>query len=130
MKGKIAVVLLSGLLFACAPMQPPQTASAPPPPPPPPPPAPAAVAAPPADRIVAIRRATCERLLQLSNEDRATASMFYIGYQASRFGSRTINVAVLAPILALTIGYCQANPDRPAADAFAAAYAAYTRYPW
>ena len=56
--------------------------------------------------------------------------MFYIGYQASRFGSRTINVAVLAPILALTIGYCQAHPERPAADAFAAAYAAYTRYPW
>ena len=90
MNGKPAAVLLSGLLLACVQMQPPE-ATAPPAPSPPPaqaqapaPPAPTAAAEPPPDHIVNIRRARCEDLLKLSPEDRAAASMFYIGYQASR----------------------------------------------
>ena len=117
MNRKIAAVLLSGLLFACVPVQPP-TASAPPPPPP----APAAQPAP-ADRIVGIRKATCDDLLKLSEEDRGMASMFYIGYQASRFGSSTINVGSIPKIETTAIDYCAAHPNQPVVGAFARAYA-------
>lgn len=118
MYGKTAIVLLSSLLFACAQA-----------PPPPPPPAAAAepAAAPPAqqvqeDRFVAIRRAPCERVLQLPNEDRAAAAMFYMGYQASRSGATAINVPKIPSLVSLAVSYCKAYPSRPAAEAFAYAY--------
>ena len=124
MYGKAAVVLLlSGLLGACM-QAPPQTAAAPPPPPPPPIPAatPAPVEAPTGDRIVAIRRATCERFLELSPDDRHAAAMFYVGYQSSRFGASYINVNVIPSIVRLASDYCSAYPNRPAAAAFAYGY--------
>jgi hypothetical protein len=131
MNGKIAAVLLSGLLFACVQPAPPQ-AVAPPPSAPPPAPAPPPAAAAPApgplaeaireERIVDIRGAGCEALLGLDQEDRIMAAMFYIGYQASRSGSRTINVGRIPSIARLALSYCQANPDRPVAAAFAQAY--------
>jgi hypothetical protein len=122
MNGKIAVVLLSGLLFACVQTQPPE-ASAPPSAPPAPTaaPAPAAVSVP-ADRFVIIRRATCDTLLALTAEDREDASMFYIGYQASRFRARAINVGLIPSIEAQALNYCAANPNRTVAQAFAEAY--------
>jgi hypothetical protein len=120
MKGRAAIVLLSGVLFACVQTPPP---APPPPPPPAPPPAPAAASPPaPADRWVAIRMAPCSRFLELSQEDRTAASMFYVGYQASRFGAGDINVSGLGSIVYLATSYCQAFPDRPTAEAFAAAY--------
>jgi hypothetical protein len=64
----------------------------------------------------------CSRFLQLSQEDRAAASMFYLGYQASRLGAGDINVSGLGSMVSLADSYCQAFPDRPAAEAFAAAY--------
>jgi hypothetical protein len=100
-------------------------AAAPPAAPPPPiaAPAPAPVAEPtPGDRLVTIREATCERLLELSPDDRAAASMFYIGYQASRLQARTINVGLIPAIEEQAIGYCQENPDRTVVQAFAHAY--------
>jgi hypothetical protein len=120
MKGKSAVVLLLGLLVACVQAQPQEAAA------PPPAPAPAATPvpateAPAGDRIVTIRRATCERFLQLSAEDRAAASMFYIGYQSSRSRARTVNVNLLPSIEALALDYCSAYPNRPVAAAFAQA---------
>jgi len=48
--------------------------------------------------------------------------MFYIGYQASRFHARTINVAVIPSIEAQALTYCEENPDRPVVQAFAEAY--------
>src|SRR5271169_4613034 len=141
MNGKTAAVLLSALLVACAQMPPPQvaasSASSPPPAPvaptPPPAPAPSAVPAtapaqPPAaksaptDHIVNIREASCQNLLRLSPQDRAAASMFYIGYQASRLRARTINVGVIPSIEEQAISYCEENPDRTAAQAYANAY--------
>lgn len=123
MKGKTAIVLLSGLLFACTQPQPPQTAAPPPAPPPAPAPAPAPTAeAPPAERIVAIRGATCQTLLSLSPDDRAMASMFYIGYQASRSRSATINVNAIPQMQSLAQMYCAAYPNRTVANAFADAY--------
>ena len=131
MNGKIAAVLLSGLLFGCVQAPPPE-------PPPPPPPAPAPPAAPPPaaaappsgalaeavreERIVDIRAAGCEGLLNLDNDDRIAAAMFYIGYEASRYGSRTINVGRIPTIGRLALSYCQAHPERPANEAFAQAF--------
>src|SRR5215813_3898744 len=91
MKGKAAVVLFSGLLFACVQAPPPTTTAAPPPAPPPAPAvAPAPVAeAPPANRRVSIRAVRCARLLELPEDDRAAASLFYLGYQASSLRART-----------------------------------------
>ena len=95
MNGKTAFVLLSGVLSGslCACAQPPEAAAPAAPAPPPvaaaaPAPAPAPVPEPPpGDRWVSIQGATCERLLELSPDDRAAASLFYIGYQAARFGA-------------------------------------------
>jgi hypothetical protein len=118
MRGKTAVVLLAGLLFACT--QPPEAAA---------PPAPAPVAAPPpaaapapTDHIVNIRGASCAALLALSPDDRADATMFYLGYQASRYGARTINVNAIGSMESVALSYCAAFPDRPAAAAFADAF--------
>jgi HdeA/HdeB family len=142
MNGKTAAVLLSALLAACVQTPPPQvaasSASSPPPAPaaaptPPPAPAPSAVpaAAPaqppaaksaPTDHIVNIREISCQNLLRLSPEDRAAAAMFYVGYQASRYRARTINVSVIPSIEAQAVTYCQENPNWSAAQAFAQAY--------
>src|SRR5438132_2697955 len=98
MNGKTAFVLLSGVLSGslCACVQPPDAAApaaATPPPVAAAAPAPAPVAEPtPSNRWVSIQGATCEKLLELSPDDRAAASLFYIGYQAARLRSRTINV--------------------------------------
>src|SRR5208282_3327733 len=64
----------------------------------------------------------CEDLLSLSPDDRAAASMFYIGYQASRLRATTINVGVIPSIEDQALIYCQENPDEPVAQAFAQAY--------
>lgn len=128
MNGKPAAVLLSAFLVACVQTQPPE-ATAPTAPSPPAAQAPASAPAQasaaepaPVDHIVNIRRARCEDLLKLSPEDRAAASMFYIGYQASRFRARTINVGVIPSIADQAIAYCEENPDRTVAQAFAEAY--------
>jgi hypothetical protein len=129
MNGKTSAVLLSVLLVACVQTQPPEVA-APAAPSLPPAPAPAAALAPatesppPADHIVYIRRASCQDLLKLAPEDRAAASMFYIGYQAARFRAGSINVGVIPSIQAQALAYCEENPDRPVVQAFAEAYSA------
>ena len=124
MNGKIGVVLLSGLLFACVQQPPPNTAaSAAPPPVPAAAPAPAPIAAaPPASRFVSIRGARCSRLLELPEDDRAAASLFYIGYQASRLGARTINVGAIPDAEAQALSYCEASPNLSVASAFRRAY--------
>jgi hypothetical protein len=127
MNGKTAFLLLSGVLSgslgAC--VQPPAAAPAAPTPPPvaAPAPAPAPVAeAPPANRWVSIQGATCKRLLELSPDDRAAASLFYIGYQAARFRSRAVNVAAIPNAEEWAENYCAEHPGRPAVEAFRQAY--------
>jgi hypothetical protein len=130
MNGKTAFMLLSGLLSGslCACAQPQEAAApaaSPPPavPSPAPAPAPAPVAEPPTgDRWVSIRGATCERLLELSSDDRAAASLFYTGYQAARFGSRAINVAAIPNAEEWAERYCAEHPGQPAVEAFRQAY--------
>jgi hypothetical protein len=136
MNGKTAFVLLSGVLSGslCACVQPPGAAAPAAPTPPPvaapapapvaaPPPAPAPVAEPtPGNRWVSIQGATCKRLLELSPDDRAAASLFYIGYQAARFRSRAINVAAIPNAEEWAESYCAEHPERPAVEAFRQAY--------
>ena len=134
MNAKTAALLLSGLLMACTQTQP-QEAAAPAAPSPPPasalaptqaaepaPVSPQAAAPAPVNRIVDIRRAGCQNLLTLEPDDRAAASMFYIGYQAARFRSRTINVGGIPSIEAQALTYCQEHPEQTVAQAFAQAY--------
>src|SRR5438045_8694918 len=93
MNGKPAVVLLSGLLFACVQAPPPAPPAAPPPMAVAPQPAPAPVAQPtPGNRRVGIQTARCERLLELPPDDRAAASLIYIVSQAARLRASTIDV--------------------------------------
>jgi len=126
MNGKIAVVLLSGSLLACVQAQPPAATVAAPPPAPAPAPTQvaAAVAAPvPAgNRYVTIRSARCSTLLGLPEDDRAAASLCYIGYQASRLGARSINVNAIPDAESEAFNYCQTFPNRTVAEAFAKAF--------
>jgi hypothetical protein len=127
MNGKTAFVLLSGVLSGslCACAQPPEAAApaVPPPPVAAPPPAPAPVAEPtPSNRWVSIQGATCERLLELSPDDRAAAALFYIGYQAARFRSRAIDVAAIPNAEEWAESYCAEHPGRSAVEAFRQAY--------
>lgn len=119
MNGKLAVILLSGLLFACAPAQPPQPAA-----PPAPPPTPAAAPAPTAagEHYVNILGARCDALLALSPDDRVQASMFYIGYMARRYRVRSANVGLIPSMVGRATDYCSANPNRTVASVFADVY--------
>jgi HdeA/HdeB family len=120
MNGKITVILLSGLLFACAP----ETPAPSPPPPPPPAPAPLTEAMP-VDRFVVIQRASCADLLKLSPDDRAAAAMFYIGYQSARVRAASVNVPAIPDVEFAAEVYCEDHPGRTAAQAFAVAYSAF-----
>jgi hypothetical protein len=127
MNGKPAVLLLTGLLFACAPPPPPQPAAAPAPAAP----APAATPAPapaPANHFVSIKGARCSAWLALSLDDREDASMFYVGYSARRFGSRAINVGMVPSIISVALSYCEAEPNRTVASAFNEAYVEMRRW--
>jgi hypothetical protein len=73
--------------------------------------------------IVTIRRVNCEALLKLPEDDRASASMFYLGYTASRRRQGKIDIAEVAGLEAAALGYCAAYPDQPAATAFMKAFA-------
>ncbi|MGH7060628.1 MAG: HdeA/HdeB family chaperone [Stellaceae bacterium] len=139
MNAKTVVLLLSGFLAACVQTQPP-AATAPAAPPPaqaaaptpaqasPPAAAPAQAAAPvPTDHVVNIRRAGCQDLLRLSPDDRRAASMFYIGYQASRVRASSINVGLIPSIEAQAVTYCAENPNRTVADVFAEAFSSVRR---
>jgi HdeA/HdeB family protein len=97
-------------------------------PPPAPAPAPTQVAAavaapvPAGNRYVTIRSARCSTLLGLPEDDRAAASLFYIGYQASRLGARSINVNAIPDAESEAFNYCQTFPNRTVAEAFAKAF--------
>lgn len=118
MKGKAAIILLLGALFACAQPAPNAPVSAG-----------NSSAAPPAapgpslgHNVVTIRLVNCDAFLSLSEDDRASASMFFIGYTASRRGQRRIDIAEVEGLEAAALGNCAAHPDQPAASAFMKAF--------
>ena len=54
--------------------------------------------------------------------------MFYIGYQARSFGSRTIRVGLVPTIEGVALELCTRNPSRTVASAFARAYQAARKW--
>ena len=62
------------------------------------------------------------RFRALSPEDRLSASMFYLGYEASQVHARTVNVAMIPSIVGLAVDYCAAEPTWTVAQAFSKAY--------
>lgn|SRR5215469_12818642 len=124
MISKFALISLSVvLLAACAPVPPP----APPPPPPPAAPPPAPAPEPVSTAPIPIRSLPCAELLGASDEDRAAAAMFFIGYQASRAQVRNLTISQIEAIERKALSACAMNPSMPAVRAFAVAVRSYRR---
>jgi hypothetical protein len=120
MNWKLAFVALPVLfLAACAPV--PATAPAPPPPPP----APAAPApAPVSTAPIPIRSLSCAELIGAADDDRAAASMFFIGYRAALAHVHGLTISQIEAIEETALATCAANPAMTAVRAFAQAVAA------
>jgi hypothetical protein len=66
-------------------------------------------------------------LLAASDEDRAAAAMFFIGYQASRAQVRNLTISQIESIERKALSACVVNPEMPAVRAFAVAVRSYQR---
>jgi len=124
---KLAAALAALCVAAC-------TQQSPPPPPPAaaPPPAPAAAAPPPSPGQVAsgrwdVSKVRCSDLLAASDEDRASAAMFYYGYLAARAGIRVIDVTKISDNIHKVMVQCGATPNMTVPQAFQAALGAHKR---
>jgi pyruvate/2-oxoglutarate dehydrogenase complex dihydrolipoamide acyltransferase (E2) component len=116
---------LSGILLAActAPAAEKPAAAAPPPavaaaPPPAPAPPPASAAPPKGRRPVAVARVQCEVLLSAAPDDRAAASMFYLGYEAAMTHTRTVDIGHVEEIEKHALHYCLEHPHALAATAY------------
>ena len=119
MISKLALIASLALLAACAPPAPAPAPAVPPPSPPPaPPPEPAASTAP-----IPIRSLSCAELLGASDDDRAAASMFFIGYQAATRHVRGLSISQIEAIEEAALSICAAHQTMPAARAFGQAIA-------
>ncbi|HWB51768.1 MAG TPA: HdeA/HdeB family chaperone, partial [Stellaceae bacterium] len=120
MISKLALVALPvTLLVACTPA--PAPAPAPPPPPPAAAPPPAPAAEPASTAPIPIRTLSCAEILGASDDDRAAAAMFFIGYQASRAQVRNLSISQIQAIEETALAACSANQSMPAVRAFAQA---------
>ncbi|HEU0218196.1 MAG TPA: HdeA/HdeB family chaperone [Stellaceae bacterium] len=125
MISKFALISLSVvLLAACAPVPPP---APPPPAPPPAAPPPAPAPEPVSTAPIPIRSLPCSELLGASDDDRAAAAMFFIGYQASRSQVRNLTISQIESIERKALSACAMNPAMPAVRAFALAVRSYRR---
>ena len=116
MISKLTLIALPALLLAaCAPV--PQPAPAPAPAPPPPAAAPAPPPAP-STTPIPIRTLSCAELIGASDDDRAAASMFFIGYQAAASGVRNLSIAQIEAIEEKALSICAAHQQMPAVRAF------------
>ena len=122
MISKLAFIALPVMLLAaCAPMPPP----APPPAPvPAAPPLPAPAPAPVSTVPIPIRSLSCAELLGATDDDRAAASMFFIGYRAALAHVHDLAISQIEAIEETALSACAALPTMPAVRAFADAVAA------
>ena len=148
MTSRISSALLALCCFACLPQsqasaqattgpaaapQPAPTAPASPPAAPPPPatapasppaaPAPPEAAPQPSEAQVAphrwdVDRVRCADLLRASDEDRASAAMFYYGYLAAKAGIHVIDVSRISGNIAKVMQLCEARPSLTMPQAF------------
>lgn len=120
----------SGTTPPAAPSSPPPAATTAPPPAPAPPPAttpapppPAAAAHPPSEARIAphrwdVDRVRCADLLRASDDDRASAAMFYYGYLAAKAGIHVIDVSRMSGNIAKVIQLCKERPSLTVPQAF------------
>jgi hypothetical protein len=107
-------------LAACAPVPPaPAPAPAPAPvAPPPPPPEPA-----PSTAEIPIRSLSCADLIGATDDDRAAASLFFIGYRAALAKVHGLSIAEIQAIEEKALSICAAHQELAAARAFGTAVA-------
>jgi pyruvate/2-oxoglutarate dehydrogenase complex dihydrolipoamide acyltransferase (E2) component len=121
----LVAVLLGCSLAACAAPPAPQQQAAPPPAPA----APASEAAPPpTPRVTSeaqiapgrwdVDRVRCSDLLGASDDDRASAAMFYYGYLAAKAGIRVIDVRQIDGNIRKVMDQCAAAPNMTVPQAF------------
>ena len=121
----LVAVLLGCALAACAAPPAPQQQAAPPPAPA----APAPEAAPPpTPRVTSeaqiapgrwnVDRVRCSDLLGASDDDRASAAMFYYGYLAAKAGIRVIDVNQIDGNIRKVMDQCAAAPNMTVPQAF------------
>jgi len=120
MKTKLmtAAVLASLCLAACAPQPAATPAAAPPAPPVAAAPAPPASDAQIAPGMWDVTRVHCSDLLNASDDDRASAAMFYYGYLAARAGIRIIDVSKISDNIHKVMQLCAAKPTITVPQAF------------
>jgi hypothetical protein len=108
---KTALVLIPLLLASCA-----QQST---------PPAPQAAAPPPAAQAPPqrweIARVSCSDLLAASEEDRASAAMFYYGYLSARAGLRFVEGSQIEGNIHRVMEQCETTPNITVVQAFARA---------
>ncbi|HUC73042.1 MAG TPA: HdeA/HdeB family chaperone [Stellaceae bacterium] len=118
---RVLMVLLVFCSAAHAQQQPPSAPSAPVSSPQPP--EPTAAAPPPSNARIAPRqwdvdRVRCSDLLGASDDDRASAAMFYYGYLAAKAGIHVIDVSRISDNIAKVMQKCGAKPSLTVPQAF------------
>jgi hypothetical protein len=110
MIAKFALMALPvALLVACQPVPAPSPAPAPP------------LAPVPSASPIPLRTLSCADLLGAAEDDRAAASMFFIGYRAALAHARDLSVAQIEAIEKTALSTCSVNPKMTAAQAFSQA---------
>ncbi len=70
-----------------------------------------------------VRRVRCSDLLNASDDDRASAAMFYYGYLAARYGIRIIDVTKISDNIQKVMQQCDRTPKMHITQAFGVALA-------
>jgi hypothetical protein len=116
MRKRVAVLLLALAAAACA------EQSSPPPETTPPTPATAQAATPSGAQVAPgwwnVEQVRCSDLLRASNDDRASAAMFYYGYLAAKAGIHIIDVSRIDGNIAKVMRQCEAVPSLTVPQAF------------
>jgi HdeA/HdeB family len=123
MKTRILAVLMAVSVAACAQQPPPPPATAAPPAHPVAPVAAAAPSPAPSEAQIApgrwnVERVRCSDLLEASDDDRASAAMFYYGYLAAKAGIHVIDVSRIDGNIAKVMRQCEATPNLTVPQAF------------
>jgi len=70
-----------------------------------------------------VERVLCSDLLSATDDDRASAAMFYFGYLAAKTNIRVVDVNNLSDNIAKVMKQCSAKPNEPVPQAFREALA-------
>ena len=123
-RNAVIIGLSAALLAACVPVQPPQGPN------PPAQPGPRAEPATPAEPQegqpllpVDVRKLTCRTLSGATDDDKAYATSFLMGYRSALIHSRTIEIKRIEAVEEAALADCATKPDALATKVFAAALA-------